>query len=175
MTLKITPSTFFDLIDKKKLDSQDRIIYDGTKRFSELCDISSLSITNSGTYNLHFRGMANGSYFSFMGYHKNVHLDILYSLPDELLGAFEDKGLKKIITTSKDQDFHVLSPCGWTLARQMNEGLFEGAAQFDSGVKPPCLRIGTCSKYNEFVPRAEELAAIVNDLYQHHIEKVRGE
>jgi hypothetical protein len=169
---EITPSVLFDLIDKEKLDELNRIIYDGTKKFIDLCEMSNLSISTSGTYHLHIRGVvALRDYFSFMGYHNRIFVDILHPIADELLGVARDDKLMKIVKDAEDKHLKALIPLNWSNARQTNSGLFEGAAQFD--INPPCLRIGTSCKYNEFINVVENLTTIVNGLMQHQITRSR--
>ena len=137
----IRSSVLIDIIDREKLDSLDKATYDGTRKFIELCETSHLSIATSSNYQLIYRGiLASGTYFSFMGQHGIVFADCLRLLPHDLLIAAEDEELMKLIRKIKNDGFHALVPTTWPEARQMNHGLYEGAAQFD--IKPPRLRIG---------------------------------
>jgi len=169
----IKPEIFLTLISGQEFDEMDKAVYDGTKRFTEICEPSYLNAGNSGCYQLILRGkLRSGSYFSFVGQQGTIMADILHALPDELLGVARDSELLEIIDRAKKEGFRTLIPLSWHNARQMNDGLYDGAAQFD--IKPPCLRVGFNCNPDEFVKKVEKLAAIDNQMYNLYVQRARG-
>jgi len=168
----INPSILINIIDKEILDFLDRVVYDGTRRFIGLCETRHLSIATSSNYQLIYRSLlASGTYFSFMGQQGIIFVDCLSLLPHDLLIVAEDEELMKLITEIKRGGFHALVPTTWPEARQMNHGLYEGAAQFD--IKPPLLRIGTSCTPERFSEVVEYLAGINNKLEELWMKRVR--
>ena len=148
----LKPLALLDLIDRGKLDDVSLAVYDGTRKFIGTHEAKNLNLTTTGTYHLKCTGvLSEGGYFSFMGYHNAVFADYLRPLPSELLETARDDELMKIISDAERDGFQVGMPMAWIGARQMNEGLYEGAAQFE--ITPPCLRIGTSSKPDETVQK----------------------
>ena len=167
----IKPQVLLDIIDRERLDDLDKTVYDGTRKFIELCKPRHLSIATSDNYQLRFMGDFDGGYFSFMGQQGVVIADYLRPLPNELLNVANDLELMKIINEAKESSLRVSIPMTWTDARQMNHGLYNGAAQFE--IKPPCLLVGANCKPEGFIQVVENLAEIYHQLNDLHVKRAR--
>jgi len=168
----IKPQVLLELIDRERLDNLDKEVYDGTIRFIELCKPSHLSAATSDNYQLKYRGrLFSGSYFSFMGQQDIIMADLLRPVPDDLLSVAEDKELMVILEEARKCGFRTSIPTTWTGARQMNNGLYEEAAQFN--IKPPCLRIGTNCEPEGFIQVVENLAGIENKCYNLSVRRTQ--
>ena len=171
---ELRPKVLLDIVDRERLDDIDKVLYDGTKRFIELHEPSKLSVCNSDDYGLKvLGGLFRSGYFSFTSHQGQMFMDYLRSLPDELLGVARDEELMGIVHEAESDGFHTSIPMTWKNARQMNDGLYEGAAQFE--VTPPCLKIGMRCTQDEFYQKVENLATIVGKLETLHIKRARGE
>lgn len=169
------PLALLDLIDRERLDDLDKVVYDGTKRFVELCDASLLNAATSNNYQVKYAGQLGGrvGFFSFMGQEGIVMADYLRKLPhDDLLVVAEDEEFMRILREARNKPIYVSIPTTWSSARQMNHGLYEEAALF--GIKPPCVRIGTKCEPEVFGQKVELLAEIHNQLEALRIKRVRG-
>ena len=168
----ITPAVLLDLVDRERLDDLDKVVYDGTRKFMELCENSRLNIGTSDDYQLKFAGVLfSRSYFSFMGEKDVVMADLLRPLHGDLLSFVKDRELMERMSEAREKGFRTAIPTNWTEARQMNDGLYAGAAQFE--IKPPCLLIGFRCKPFEFVERVQDLAKIENGFYNLGLKRSR--
>lgn len=170
---EIKPSVLLDIIDRERLDDLDKVVYDGTVRFSELCEISSLSAATSDNYQLKYMGtIFMGGFFAFMGQQGTIMADLLKPLPSELLSIVEDKEYMDIVEQAKKSGLYTTIPTDWVNARQMNNGLYDAAAQYN--IKPPCLRIGKYCKPEEFMKTVEKLVKVHYQLYNLRIARTRN-
>jgi len=168
---EIKPIDLLNLIRKEELDELNRVVYNGTRRYVELVEPRLLTVGLSGDYNLKFTGAGSGeSYFSFVGVKGRVLADILIGLPNEMLRVTGDETFMGHVREAEQNPLIMASiPLDWIGARQMNQGLYEGAAQFD--VKPPCLRLGAACSPKEMVGVIEDFAKAYGNLRRYQFAR----
>jgi hypothetical protein len=170
----LKPAALLDRINKDGLGEFDRAVYEGTKRLVELCDPGSLFLGTSASYRLTAHGELSRGYFSFTSHQDTIISDVLVPVERDLLLVARDAKLMEVVEEAIRKGFEAAIPTEWTACRQVNQGLYESAAQFD--IEPPCLNIGNhCKEPGKFVRVAEDLAEIVSRLDNLRVQRRRGE
>tara|TARA_Y100000310_G_C20567608_1_gene756338 strand:- start:166 stop:681 length:516 start_codon:yes stop_codon:yes gene_type:complete len=168
----IEPLVLMDLINRDGLDVLDQVVYDCTKKFVELTNPTLLNAVTSHQYQLKFVGkMVGQHYFSFVGAQGKVLADYLSQLPNNLLWVAKDSTfMGHIEEAEKNPLIQAVIPMSWIYARQMNQGLYDEAAQFD--IRPPCLRLMSVCDPEKMGEVIEELASTHNKIknYQFKIK-----
>lgn len=147
-------------------------MYDGARRLVEKTDITLLAIATSLNYELKVMASAiPRSYFCFTHHQGTTLTDYLHPIGQDLLIVTQDEEFCAIIDEAKQLGFETLIPADWASARQMNEGLYDGAAQFD--IQPPCLKIGKQGDRESFIGILDNLIEFHErlEVYQRNVRQ----